>query len=279
MPASPIVSIHPATRACVLITPSPHAGLWHDRVHRALGGSDHGWDVLVTSDIDQALGFAADHWAVLMPAFDASGDVALLNNRTRDISRALAVAADAPGVVTIIDDALLSTRPPVELLPGTPFDPGRGGPTGSQLSRLPEPLAVYRTGRPSSGATVAWRFDLLHTQASEEQGFSSELSFDMSGKARILAWGPHITLSAGQWQMDLEFEVDQRGAKNALVIDWGSLSAFSRLECRPGQPGVHRATLRHRWTTAEVAELRFGLGHGAFSGRITLRSMQATFVS
>lgn len=279
MPADSVASPRSADRACVLITPAPDANLWHERVRQALASSDQPSEVLLTSDVDEALRFGAKNWTILMPRFDAGDDIALMNNRTRDVSRALAMAADAPGVVTIVDEALLSGAAPVELIPGTRFAVSERGASERPLAGVPDALAFYRTGRPVPGATAEWPLDLLHTAETSVRGFSSDLSFDMTGRGRILAWGPHITLSRGLWQMDLEFEVDKRGAKTILGIDWGSLSSHTRLEARAPAPGVHKATLQQSWSQAEIAELRVGLAHGAFSGHLRLRSLTVTFVS
>ncbi len=262
-------------RFCVVITPSPDSAVWYDAVGRAIADAEMSADVFLTSDINQALNHNADHWAIILPEFDPGGSVAVDNDRTRDISRALAAASDAAGHVVIVDRKSLEVGS-VEILPDIRLSAGQDAPMAESLSKLPSALEFYRTGSAKEGSSVRWALDLMHTDQLLAQEEDGSLRFDMTGKARMLVWGPHITLSAGSWRAELEFEVDARGAKNMLVIDWGPLSSFSRLECRPGRAGIHRAILEHTWGQAEVAEMRVALAHGAFSGSLQIRSLHVT---
>jgi hypothetical protein len=257
-------------RGCILVTPSPYAAGW---VEAADAANIDGDSILVTTDVDSALRHSADDWAIIIPPFYDEGDVAIASNRARDISRALATAADSDGAFAVIDPVVTDFTAPIRLLPDVAL---RGQIERSAARqegvRLPPSLAVYRQGRPSPGDVANWEFALFHFAPSVE--WREEMpSFDLTGSARILVWGPHIFLSSGRWRVRLRFAIDAYSAKQSFTIDWGGLSSYTRLEGRPGRAGVHEAIIEHDWAFAEVAELRIGLTHAAFSGRFTLQAV------
>lgn len=233
---------------------------------------------MITSDIDEALSSNATNWAILIPPFNAGGDRALANNRVRDISRALALAAESTGHVTVIDPALFAYDRTITLIPDLELSPLQSVDRRSEPA-LSGPLSLYRHGHLVAGDRADWDLDLLHYDQSANWTEDGQPEFDISGGARVLAWGPHITLPRGHWRLKLRFLVDDRAARQGFTFDWGPLSAYTRLEAKPGRAGFHEACIDHLWTNHEVAELRLSLQHAAFSGKVTLLSINVEFLS
>jgi len=259
--------------SCVLVTPSPSTVRWVEAVREVVLNAGLQRTVLVTSDVDEALYFGAHHWAVILPEFGSTDDVAVLGNRARDISRALARAADSPGSFAVFDGPALVGKDAVAIVPGVTLHMAGFGLDEQAEPGMPASLEIYRHGRPVQGDTADWPLDFLHYSRDVEKNVDGLPEVDISGYTRIFAWGPHIVLSKGEWRVRVRIKVDEAGAKEHLAFDWGSLSSHTRLTACPGVAGLHEAVLDHAWSGEEVAELRIGLDRAAFSGCLTILSM------
>jgi hypothetical protein len=91
---------------------------------------------------------------------------------------------------------------------------------------------------------------------------------DVTGRARILVFGPYLTLPAGRWRATVEFELCRDSAKRPYLIEFGAGADFSRVETRA--TGAQRATVsvEHQFAAPAPVEIRIWLARAAFHGSL-----------
>lgn len=94
--------------------------------------------------------------------------------------------------------------------------------------------------------------------------------FDLTGRRRIIRYGPYIEMPIGLWQAVIPFTLWLDSAIVEIRIEWGSsLKVISATEVIR-QSGRYEVTLTQAWDKVEPCEIRIWLDRAVFDGTIQL---------
>lgn len=180
-----------------------------------------------------------------------------------------AEACDVPDAVPVIGGASLVPGEAVTLwsglavaAPALPARPKEGGAAA-------EVMSLYRHGRPPVGARVRVAPKLfLYDTRNPVAGPQFEV--DLTGRPRIVVYGPYVTLPPGRWRAEAKVWIDDDAANVSLGFDWGHHRQFDQHIEKPGNPGLHAVTMVNDWDVAASAEFRLVLMQGAIAGKARL---------
>lgn len=180
-----------------------------------------------------------------------------------------AEACEAPERVPVIGGAALSCGAPVTLWSGltvaAPALPPR--PKGERAAA--EVMSLYHHGRPAMGARVriAPKLFLYDTR---NPVVGPRFEVDLTGRPRIVVYGPYVTLPPGRWRAEAKVWIDDDAANVILGFDWGRHQQFDQHVEKPGKPGLHAVSMVNDWDVAASAEFRLVLMQGAIAGKARL---------
>lgn len=190
-------------------------------------------------------------------------------------SRILAEACDLGDETVVLDaESMARTRGPIEIVPGVVVTPPQPAPltyATPDEEAAGAAVKVYRSGRPKVGHRATWGpavflYDERGSRDAAEVG-----AIDMTGRPRILVYGPYVGLPAGRWRLVVQFSIDEAATRRTLRIDWGTQADFVSHIVAPDRAGVYEIELEYDWTAAAPAEFRIILLEGAFSGTLIFR--------
>lgn len=144
---------------------------------------------------------------------------------------------------------------------------------------IAEILSMYHGGRPRVGAPAAeWSLDSLSYDKRAARTATPARDIDLTGRPRILVYGPYVALPPGLWRAKVRFSIDAAAAGRQFRIDWGAQSHYASETFTPGRAGVYELELDYRWTTAEPAEVRFIIMEGCFSGAASVLGVKVSLI-
>ena len=138
---------------------------------------------------------------------------------------------------------------------------------------LGDSLALYETLPPAIGATALWAMDVFTWAGGQEPGFA-----DLTGKRRVIQYGPFIVLSSGTWAAEIVFELTIDRAFAQLRFDWGDGTDVTETSRRLSTAGVYAVTLVKSWDRPTTTQLRIWLERSMFDGFLRIRSTRITRV-
>jgi hypothetical protein len=97
---------------------------------------------------------------------------------------------------------------------------------------------------------------------------------DVTGPARMLAFGPFITLPAGKWRAELHFDVCEDAARRFYLVEFGTGADLSRRDFRLSGADSARTTVEHEFVSRAPAEIRFWVARAAFHGNLGFRGVK-----
>lgn len=277
-------------RLCVLYLPSEHAAAWRSAVSAAAHAAgwrvvnlvadepapDHDKDTLINiGDVDLAR--LCEPAACLILAGDPDEAARSLQGpHGLDRDAALRVVARQYAVAA----ALAGSGWTVAQIQGRQTNiPGLGEVTREGASppierEPPGPIGFYRTVPPRQGVSVEWPLDLL---LRHELGETSRDPSDLTGRRRLLRYGPFIELSPGLWTADLTFDLRIDRARVELRFEWGTMHDVAVATDLITTSGRYSVSLSKVWTEPAVSELRIWLDRAVFDGHMDLVSCQVSF--
>lgn len=97
---------------------------------------------------------------------------------------------------------------------------------------------------------------------------------DLTGRPRLLAFGPTLWLPPGQWEMRLKLEVEAHAQGRWFQIDWGTQTACDHFDFRPERMGAYEVAMTFDWTESAPAEFRLKVFEGCFEGSIRVLGLK-----
>jgi hypothetical protein len=148
----------------------------------------------------------------------------------------------------------------------------------SRRRALATALEIYRR-RGNTDSMIAWSerlfiFDDKGVSAQEEWGL-----LDVTGRPRILVWGPYIALPKGLWQAVIRFAVDADAARHTYRLDWGTQTECVSTYVTPSRPGVYEASLDWRFVEAALSEIRIILTEGSIGGSLMFQGIKVSHIT
>lgn len=270
------------TRIGVLVPPSFFASAWIDAITSA--ARERGWlsdvfldrlpadwasaprVVLVTEAWPDLLSFEPTHLAVLVPAVDDAvghakwGDSVI--ERLRHVSHRLSEASVAVQRADLVVEASAATIDLFDLGPVSSGQTGRpdAGPVGADA-----PLNLFCSLPPKVGASAVWPLDLF-TMPTATLTPEGALRMDITGRSRVLIYGPYIELPPGVWEVTFTFAVSSTNSV-PFRFEWGSPHGEVIVSEKVSVSGIYEIALRRTWDAIEPAEIRIYLDHAIFDGQ------------
>lgn len=93
---------------------------------------------------------------------------------------------------------------------------------------------------------------------------------DLTGRGRILVYGPYQILPAGRWCIEAEFDLDPEGGEIFLRFEWGEALDFETFRAKCCRAGRYRVTLKNTWVKAAPAELRIWVDRATLFGSMQM---------
>jgi hypothetical protein len=93
---------------------------------------------------------------------------------------------------------------------------------------------------------------------------------DLTGRGRILVYGPFQMLPVGRWRIEVEFDLDPEGGELFLRFEWGGALEFETLRVKCSRSGRYRVVLHKTWTAEAPAELRVWVDRATLFGSLQM---------
>lgn len=141
-------------------------------------------------------------------------------------------------------------------------------PRNSVLEGREGPLQMFKDLPPVAGRGARWDPDLLWEATNPVRPLADE-TLDLTGRSRLLVFGPFIMLPRGRWKIRLNLEVRIATSPIVLGFEWGaedpSVDDFSF-----DRSGVYLVEIEHEWAEEAVAQLKIILRQATFSGYLKI---------
>lgn len=111
-----------------------------------------------------------------------------------------------------------------------------------------------------------WDRSLLFTANPEMQPCPP--SIDVTGRQRMLVFGPYMMLPPGQWRLTLRVRISDEAALSPYLLQWGEGANLAEEYFQPTRAGLFRFTATQSWTEPSLIEFRLWLMEAAFHGEL-----------
>jgi hypothetical protein len=140
-------------------------------------------------------------------------------------------------------------------------------------------LALFADGPPKPGLETVWSERIFQYDERAARDWEAAGQLDITGRPRILVYGPYLALPAGVWRARVRFAVDEQACRREFRIDWGAPTDFKSTSVSPKEPGVYEIEMEHAWPDSAMAEIRLLIMEGAFDGRLDFLGATVSYVS
>ena len=266
----------------VVLPPLPNRSHWISRLRDAAERANyvlHDWDesqdlnagarmMLLTISADEARRRQPDdsRIAFILDALDITlpdqMDQTERHHAIQAASRSFAASTTLPHERVFGPDRLASGA--VRLFPDFEVAPPGASPAPS--GAVAKALQVYTRGEAVwSGSLLTW-----NTPATHAEGRST---LDLTGRPRIVVYGPYLEMPTGRWKAVFTLSVDAYACRYLFRADWGGIEDYVSQEFRPGRPGVFEIEMVYDWTTQGACEFRLLVMEGVFHGEISMSDL------
>lgn len=234
---------------------------------------DH--EVWLTTDCNVVESFGRQPVAALVPRPETSAEAVAemfglfpqqsMARASLLVARAVSLDPRRSRVITARDIAVTGNQPLI-LAHGLSIVPPPPRPVEALRPAVRVALEAFSGGAPVPGQQIAWSEKIFRYDQKAARNAKQIGELDVTGRPRILVYGPYLGLPPGRWRTRVRFLVDAPAASKEFRLDWGSSHDFSSLSITPPHAGVFEAELEHDWLGADFGEIRFWLMEGAFDG-------------
>ncbi len=114
---------------------------------------------------------------------------------------------------------------------------------------------------------IVWDWDQLQVIGGAIHGL--DLNIDLTGRARVLVYGPYVAIPSGVWRCTVPLATAVVGANPKVSFEWGASEHFTTLdlEAIANQPQV--AVIEHEFQFPQIAELRVLLMEPVFHATLS----------
>lgn len=151
----------------------------------------------------------------------------------------------------------------VEVFPGLQLPGLKSAPSSERNRALRGAFSVYDANK------VFWGSEVFDVNAKDTRHNNGQVVFDLTGRPRILIFGPYIVMPAGRWKAVVRLGFSTPTAKHRYRADWGAQEVYTSYEFRPGRDGIFQLELEYEWDKPSASEFRLLLLEGAFDGEVT----------
>lgn len=204
----------------------------------------------------------------LLPEIDTASEPAPRHAAVRNASELTLRGCAAYPERVFTADAL--RRAPAEIFPGLKLS-GPALVAASDRNRaLSEAFSVY------SADQSFWGSEIFDINAKDVRHHDGQVVFDLTGRPRILIFGPYMVMPAGRWRAVARLGFGAPTAKHRYRADWGEQEVYTSYEFHPGRDGLFQLEMEYEWDKPSAAEFRLLLLEGAFDGEVTFLGAEIT---
>lgn len=287
----------------IVLTPSADEDAWREAIHLGVEAAgltlryaereapastdDPSREVWLTSDCDVVESLGRRPAAVLIPRPETSpeavgamlGIVPPQSVAHASLLVARAAAQDPRRTRIFSARALAAGRgQPIALADGLTVVPPQPRPVDAVRPAVRVALEAFTGGAPEVGQQIVWSERIFRYDQRAARGAQAIGELDVTGRPRILVYGPYLGLPPGRWRAKVRFLVDATAATKEFRLDWGTPHDFSTLPVTPPHSGVFEAELEHDIRKVDFGELRLWLMEGAFDGVLHFLGAEITFL-
>ena len=273
----------------IVLTPSADDAAWRAAIADAARaanlrfvdartpGEDWGdpGNIFVTEDADVALGADPSAIVAIMPQPETAPDAVAEVHGVEppsDIWHASLMLARAAALAegyAIVTAADLARRPArIRLFGVLDISPPASTGEASRRVAVAAAFGLYRNGGAIGSEEASWSERLFLYDDKAARNWAAPGQLDITGRPRILVYGPYFALPPGAWKLRVRFATDHEAGRREYRLDWGTPTDFSSTPIRLHQGGVYEVEIEHIWGRSEPAELRLVLMEGVIDGRL-----------
>lgn len=279
------MSVDPFHRIAVVYLPSTRAQEWRSAVTaQALANrwtildqelshpsslSDTGPFLIHCHDASNVLIWNADEIIILKDSADNT--IAAVHQRPEDLPDAVRFAsmklAQASELALQPNVSVLDVRIEVAAIGRLgAVSVSKPGPIGASKG----PLSFYDAVPPQAGAPSSWPAYLSFPGQHNHNDKIAGLMIDLTGRRRLLQFGPFVTLSQGAWEARAKVAVAVRSGPIDLRFEWGVGHDVALSSRTIVNSGIYEVTLLKTWHAPAPVELRIWLDRAMFDGGFEL---------
>lgn len=152
-------------------------------------------------------------------------------------------------------------------------------PISNSVSRKVSASLAYFTAFPSRiGSEASIHPSLFLTRVDDQTNAPATFNIDMTGRRRILLFGPYLELPPGLWQATIRFQLEKTDAVVSLRFEWASGGDNVRLERSLHEDGVYDVSLERTWSSAGPCELRVWLDRSVFDASLVIEAIRLRMI-
>lgn len=204
----------------------------------------------------------------LLPEIEVSDEPAQRHSAVRNASELTRRGHTFPPDRIFLAESFDGT--PVEVLPGLKLLRPNASPPSHRNRALKEAFSLYAT------AQSFWGCEVFDINAKAVRYDDERAVLDLTGRPRILIFGPYIVLPAGRWKAVVRLGFSTPAAKHLYRTDWGTQELYTSYEFRPGREGLFRIGFEYDWDRPAASEFRLLLLEGAFDGEVIFYGVEIT---
>jgi hypothetical protein len=129
-------------------------------------------------------------------------------------------------------------------------------------------LDLYERGVPGPGAAAWWDRSLFFL--GDAPGEPCPPCIDITGRGRILVYGPLMALPPGRWRLSARFELCALAARHPWRVEFGVGPELTVMEIQPDGAGLYEVALEAAWGHIALAEARLWVLEPVFHGELRL---------
>jgi hypothetical protein len=122
------------------------------------------------------------------------------------------------------------------------------------------------TARKKPVAPLWWGRELFAT--GPEMGVPCPEVLDVTGRHRVLVFGPMEVLPAGRWRLTACFELSREAARNDYILQFIHGGELAEQTFRPSGPGRYEIALTTNFGQDAAAALRLWNARAVFHGEL-----------
>lgn len=147
----------------------------------------------------------------------------------------------------------------------------------SRRPALATALSIYRHPELIE-MSIPWSERLFIYDDKSSRNQSEWGVLDITGKPRMLVWGPYLALPTGHWRALIRFAVDADAARHTYRVDWGTQTDCVSAYVTPRAPGIYEAELDWDFSEPAPSEIRLILTEGSFMGTLMFQGIKVSRV-
>jgi hypothetical protein len=136
------------------------------------------------------------------------------------------------------------------------------------------PSGIARKAGKAAPEAIRWDRSLFATGPDMSTPCPEVL--DVTGRHRVLVFGPMLPLPAGRWRLAVRFSLSREAAGHDYILQFIHGAALSERRFRPTAAGLYEVDIVNAFAQDAVAALRLWNGRALFQGELRFNGARVT---